>query len=281
MSKLSLHATGSSHLKPLDQKKALDKHKARPLQDLWFPEASSLESFPGLTIMPQECKPFSVPPIILPEKSGNRIDQLADCRKSIQDTTASLCLFVGFSNDWVYFLMKNQHLLPLCPAAESFWENLSNQEKAEYNVRDRTLLTSASRKHLKGRISDMEREIVSLFASSGLEKVFFSSILERLLPGQQFVLLPLYFAVLNSYFRKLVKKLDSKGIVMNRFGKPIEFRFINVAKQFFDADRKTGLFKKSEVKSGIMTHRNFVAMEELFRMYAYSIHKDLSSSSVA
>ena len=252
----------------------MDRKKAIALRASLIPEAKSLSSFPGLLVMPEECKPFSVPPVKMSKKSDYRIKQLRDCKDSVNKTTAPICLFVGFSNDWPYFLMNNKKMLTLDKKAESYWQQLEGEDRAKYNIKDKGLLNSTSRRYLESKIDDMEKELISMFEGSHLEKVYVSSILERMLPGEKFKLLPLYFAVLNSYYQKLVRKLSYNGLVRNRFGVPIQFRFINVAKQFFTSDYQPELFRRSEVKSGILTHRHLEAMKDIVSVYIDSIRKD-------
>ena len=136
---------------------------------------------------------------------------------------------------------------------------------------DKKMLTTHSERFVKRKIKIYLEQLQFLFGSSSASTVYHCSVLERII--EDIPLLPMYFAILNSFIRAALKTTT----IYNRYNQPIRFKFINVSDQFHRADDPTTLFRRNEVRSGEMTHRTPGAYKIIYTKLHDEIVKDVAS----
>lgn len=274
--KLSLHVVSTSHLSFLDCNKAqsVKQHTqfASNFKTL-LPGATSIDARKGMILMPLEFSQHSLDHM---NKSSFRISQVEKTTKSLQSSDCDNCLMVTGSNDHKALLVNRGQFIELKPHSAEIWENMSPQQKINYNCRTLGFLPVESRDFLTEKLQEYKNALTSLFSGSTIKKVFHSSILERIYPGQSN--LDLYFAILNSYLKKMLNECNSKNPIFNKNGEKIKWVYINVTEQYYGALDPSTLFRPGEQKTGVMTHRHDEAMKDMVKKYHAFIVKNLNKN---
>ena len=193
----------------------------------------------------------------MPNNRPRRKDQqfFTLCRDIVAARDTTHILFLGLSNDWEELLAPGGLFINIKASAARRWEGLSVQEMCSFNHNKRSLLTARGDKYIKRKMRAYVIQLEEMFGGSSASVVFHCSVLERL--SQNLPLLPMFFAILNSYLQDTLKSAR----IYNRFGQKLSFKFIRVSEQFYSAGDATTLF--SETK-GLMTHRTHDAYRDLF-----------------
>ena len=282
---LNLHILASSHLTLIDEaekvRKTLryGKEEAEKQGRLaaerfveWCCGVNQVNTFSGLTLAPIEFEREGWGS--LEHKSGLRVKQVADLKSRVKSASCKNFLFVGGSNDYKWFIVKDNKLVSLANHGREVWLRLDKEEKVNFNPRKHLVLDKVAEGFIFEKMKEFGEILTDIFRNSKCIRVFVSSILERRVPEEQN--LEIYFAYINFFLKRLIYKLNKGGQMFNIDGEPIAWFFINVADQFHGSKNPESLFRRSEIigKKGL-THRNIVSMKDIISKYLDEIRSQI------
>ena len=260
-----------------------------------WPVGTSLNSWRGIALAEKNYGVDPKDPVDLRElefKTAKSLRQFRQFKAKIQNTPNLVALNIIASNDLKYFTVENEELVPMIEAGPRVWQGLSIGRKVNYTPKRNTIFTKSSEVFISDRVHTYINMLAQMYADSTVEFVFLSSVLERFYadPKKQhhdtYVKLAFtdaYFAMINCCIKAELKKLNNGTGILNRNGKKIFWKFINVAHQFHSAPVLRNIFRKDEIqntKCSRWVHRNPRAMAELTVMYLEDIHKVLTEKGV-
>ena len=205
-------------------------------------------------------------------RDSNRNKQYATLLRNLKNSEAKVCLLVLGSNDFKNFFVgvKGKVCKPGKGSVKK-WSKLSLQQRVNLPFRTKILFNSTA-EHILKQVQTYLGKIKKIVSQCTFDVVGHGSMLERHWPGLGYENLDMLFGHINCYLRHEIKDLDVK----NKNGKQVKFEFVNVSEQFHRAkmdDNVKSLFRENEAKSGIMTHRNEVAMREILEKYMEFVNK--------
>ena len=219
----------SSHLSPADTNDPKTSFRlATKLRLAHIPRVDVVKSYRGLNLI----EPMD-------EYRSNQFDRF---KTGIIEDTNETMLLVGLSNDWEKLFYRNNKLLRILPSAKKRWLQLQRQERACWNAHKFLLVKDSSSRYLTAHLRNYAETLKDIFRQTGMTKVYHSSVLERQYMKCDRTHLEILFAALNSYLHDILKDLD----VTNKNGIPVEFKFINVAWQYYSAEN-FDCFRHSEI----------------------------------
>lgn len=165
-------------------------------------------------------------------------------------------------------------LLPLVKGALERWEDLSWNRKAYYQPRHCRLFPKETSLFIEARVGDFMKTLVRIYKQSGFEKVYVSSILERIYKAGRLVGVDIYMALINYFIFKYLSKMNQNEPVLNKVKRPMKFTFVNVGPQFYKSKNRDSLFSIKDVKKGHLVHRTKEAWKELMQLYLRQIKAD-------
>lgn len=282
---LGLKVLSSSHLSPLDDAcmfhrwKDIDYARAlREKQDArnrfrdWLPENSDITAIRGLTVMSQEFPQYSLIPH--KKKTVKRVNQEIRYANAVKFATQKIALNVTGTNDYKFFIVENNSLVPMVPDGLEIWSSLTRGRKIRFDTKHKVIFPKESREFMESRIGDYVTYLKNVYATSSFVIVYHSSLLERISREKSQTCLEAYFAHLNYFLRRELRKLNEEP-VLNLHGQPISFKFINVSEQFFNAVPPTVVFKDEEQNSKNLVHRHIDSLKILVEKYMNFIYEDL------
>ena len=250
-----------------------NEDKADQLFNNFFRGFPYLRTWGGITFL-EEFEENSFKTV---NKSDIRKDQVKKFIRDFTSSNHSASLFVFGSNDYKALVSKEEKLIHLSPRCARRWRSLNKylDQKINFNP-DKThgLLGNADKLFIGKNVNRLLDWFVEVIKRSGMETIFWSSILERVYVDQPN--LDILFAYMNHFLREGLERFNLQGI-FNRDGKKVLFVFINVANQFYNASDKISLAREDEGKRGELIHRNEKAMVDLAGIYVAKILETLSS----
>lgn len=282
---LGLKVLSSSHLSPLDEicmfnrwkdiscTRALsEKQDARGRFRDWLPENSNITAIRGLTVMYKEFPQYSLIPFH--KKTDKRIKQEIRYANAVKFATQKIALDVTGSNDYKFFIVKDNQLVPMVPNGLEIWSNLTKGRKINFSTKHRIIFPKDSREFMESRIREYVSYLKNVYSTSSFVIVYHSSLLERISREKSQPCLEAYFAHLNYFLHVGLRKLNEEP-VLNVNGLPISFKFINVSEQFFNAVPPTIVFKDEEQTAQNLIHRHIDSLKILVEKYMNFIYEDL------
>ena len=224
---MGIFMRGSSHVEPITPQ--MLQHFA--------PKIYNTYGYPGLRV--------------LGKKSTRKSKQFQEYKAEIieQSQYNRELVIMAMSNDWETLFRKfdkttgKMSLLKLREDGRDRWLAMNYSMKAKYNHHHLHLLNDSSARYLKRGLDEYKAVLADIVNNSELTKVYHTSVLERLYFDKDEVLLEILFAVLNSYLETLISKIKLK----NKFGQPVEFKFIRLTHQYHAEEQFWG-FRGSEVE---------------------------------
>jgi hypothetical protein len=293
--KLGLCIKSSSHLSDFDKNATYIKvFKARSNENAaikesdkarknfrdCFPKGSQINAWGGLTLAPDQYPYDSANLCKLPKKSASKKNQVQEMAQVIRTSKCKISLQLSGSNDFKFFMVNNNQLVPLSERSIVAWKSWTDKRKSCFSPVRTRLFSKESETFIKGQVGKYVAIVVEMYKGSNFDFVFHSSILERVYSKiESLENVDIYFAYVNYYLKLELQKLNGQGIV-NNAGKKISWHFINVADQFHSTTSYKKLFKSADVYRKEMVHRNIDFMKILIDRYLQSIYEVLVKESV-
>lgn len=234
----------------------------------YFPNFRSIYFWPGLTLLDDYAREGFKK--LLKKGRGHQLDKDEFEAIFCKALTKMVLLIIG-SNDYKSFITKNGRILRCSKKDLKRWQGLDPSEKIKFQPRNhKKFLKDSDVKHIKDNVKVFFDYLAGLVKKSRKTTVFLSSLLERVYkdnhPG-----LDLLFAYINHFLFENVKSAE----ICNAMGVKVNFIFINVASQFFNAEDPLSLAIDREKEKGELTHRSKTAMHKLAGIYVSHIVKNV------
>ena len=218
---------GSSHINPITAG-MLQQHA---------PSISSAKGYSGLRM--------------LRPRSQEKEEQFINFERELiqASSTYNEAMLRVLSNDWETFLKKSEipggrpvKLLELQKSGKEKWLRLNSKQRELYSHRKLGLIKDSSKKYLTDQLEKYEKVLSDIVGKSEFTLVYQLSVLERKYIDHDEVHLDILFANLNSHLERLIKSLK----INNKFGNPVEFKFIRTTFQYYSESPFWG-FREREV----------------------------------
>ena len=250
-----------------------ERNKVKCLKSELLPNVN-LVTYKGLIIMETQF-PDGTESRPCPVKEGFRISQCEKLLDQMKRSKERVCFLLLGSNDFKCFLTRGNEWLEVKAGYEARWHFLRSQPEFKFNGRRISLIPEISKNHIQDQVKIFVDILKSWAQKCSFEAIYISSILERDWDGIGVKNLDLWFSYIN-YFLEIHWRNLNKEKIINKVGQVINWKFINVSNQYFEAvknNSKDELFRDFEFKSGKMTHRSDQAMKDLISMYLSELEK--------
>ena len=235
----------------------------------YFPKFKAIYFWPGLTLLDDYAREGFKK--LLKKGKGHQADK-EHFEAIFRNSMAKMVLLIIGSNDYKSFITKNGRILRCSKKDRKRWQSLEASKKINFQPRDhRKFLIDSDINHIKENVKVFFEYLISLVKNSRKTTVFLSSLLERVYKVNH-PNLDLLFAYINHFLFEEVKKNTE---ICNAIGGKVNFVFINVACQFYNAENPVSLAIDREKGRGELTHRNKTAMRELAGTYGSHILKNV------
>ena len=257
-SRMKLHVLSSSH--GLMIKEYQSQMGLSPLD--------KVSAFSGVFICDKQFPKDPDSLIPLEEVTKEKLAQQNLLRETIQESSYITALNILGSNDLKFFIVDGLgRLLPCVEGALVRWEGLSWNSKVYYQPRHCRLFPKETALFVEARVGDFMKILVGMYKQSRFERVYVSSILERIYKTGRLVGVDIYMALINYYICRYINRMYQNEPVFNKLKKPIKFTFINVSSQFYKSKDKDKLFSAKDRAKRRLVHRTKEAWIELMQLY--------------
>ena len=177
------------------------------------------------------------------------------------------------SNDVGYIIMgRDSKIIPLKKEARAIWDGIPVNIREQYDHYYVDLLEQGGAAQIREKMNNYIDILSGIFSGTSFETVYHSSVWERIYPAMPDI--DIYTAIVNSFLRRALAKINREKSIMNANGKPIRFFMLNVQGLFHLTQNKEKMFAK-EGKNKI--HRTALNTRLMFWTLLQLIKADLIS----
>lgn len=204
--------------------------------------------------------------------------KIRELKGVLKNSRAQVAIHSSGSNELKSFMINdNNEIQAVGDGGLKTWEQLTPDQKINFNYRKKQCLHPAAQTLVKERVGKYVDNLAEIYKESGLRHVFHISILERIYEKDPWLKnCNIFYAYANNFLKMELAKLNGTKQMKNKFGEIVTWHFVNVAEQFYGAGDPKLLFNEWERGNGAMIHRNRESMKSLVDMYMLKIFKVLS-----